>query len=125
MNRRNSYVQYLEELIDAGMIGNSTEAVGAGVEKGPNGEIKTWPIVRDTLTVSPMEPRMLSENTLSAIKSLSERIPALSTYLAETDAKAKTDGPEAGSAPAATVADESAEARRLLVELDIMELETA
>lgn len=77
LNRRNRYVQFLEELITAGLVGNSTEAVSAGVTKGNNGEIVTWPLRRDSLTVQPMEPRMLSQNVLTAIKGLSEKYPSI------------------------------------------------
>ena len=70
LNRRNQYVKWLEELIDAGLVGNSSEAVPSGVEKAADGEIKAWPLRRDTLTVAPMEPRMLTQNALRAAKAL-------------------------------------------------------
>jgi len=69
LSRRNQYMQYLEQLIKSGWVGTSTEAVAKGVEI-ENGEIKAWPLKRDTLTVSPVEPRMLSENVLQAMKAL-------------------------------------------------------
>ena len=77
LNRRNRYVQFVEDLIKDGLVGNSTEAVSAGVQKGSNGEIKAWPLRRDTLTVSPMEPRMITQNALNAIKGLSEKYPGI------------------------------------------------
>lgn len=70
LNRRHKYVQWLAELIKAGLVGNSSEADPARVVKGSNGEIKRWPILRDTLTVSPMEPRMLTQNAVAALKAL-------------------------------------------------------
>jgi hypothetical protein len=70
LDRRNRYVQLLEELIDAGLIGNSSEAEPTGVEKAADGAIRRWPLVADTLTVTPMEPRMLSQNALQAAKAL-------------------------------------------------------
>lgn len=91
LNRRNRYVQFVEELIDAGLIGNSTEAVTTGVAKAPNGEIKTWPLRRDTLTVTPMEPRMLSQNAIAAIKGLSEKYPSLKALLDTPDAGQSND----------------------------------
>jgi cation transport regulator ChaB len=72
LNRRNKYVKMLEELIDAGLIGTSSEPVVAGVRKGVNGEIFNWPLRRDSLTVQPMDPRMLGENHLNVMKALSE-----------------------------------------------------
>ena len=68
LNRRNAYMSYLEELIGAGLIGTSSEA--SGIEKGDDGAIKTWPLVADTFTVSPMEPRMMNANVLQAAKAL-------------------------------------------------------
>lgn len=71
LNRRNKYVQFLEELLDAGLIGTSSEPVVSGVRKGTNGEIHNWPLKRDTLTVAPMDYRMLGENHLEVMKALS------------------------------------------------------
>ena len=70
LNRRNRYVKMLEALLDAGMIGSSTEPVQKGVVKGPDGEIQKWPLKRDSFSVSPMDPRMLSINHLDIVKAL-------------------------------------------------------
>lgn len=92
LNRRSKYVQWLEELIEAGLVGNSTEPVQKGVEKKENGEIVKWPLKRDTLTVMPMEPRMLTENMVTAMK-------ALHITLAETpgDEAGMTDKSKGGN----------------------------
>jgi len=71
LDRRQKYVQYLEELIEAGLIGNSSAAMPGAMEKKANGEITRWGLMRDTLTVQPMEPRMLLENPVAA-KALEE-----------------------------------------------------
>jgi HK97 family phage major capsid protein len=89
LSRRNQYMQYIKELIDAGLIGNSTEAVASAVEKTEDGEIKRWGLKRDTFTVAPMEPRMLSENALQAYKALG---------LAELEPEAAPEGVKAGDA---------------------------
>jgi hypothetical protein len=60
--RRNQYMQFLEELIDAGLVGNSSEALEDGIKRTKKGEILAWPIKRDTLTFSPAEPRMMTDN---------------------------------------------------------------
>lgn len=70
LNRRNMYVKFLEQLIDAGLVGSSSEPVQGKTKRGSNGEIKRWPLRRDTLTVNPMEPRMLTENVVHALKGL-------------------------------------------------------
>lgn len=75
LNRRAKYVKFLEELIDAGVVGTSSEAVSRDVRKKSSGEIVDWPLMRDSLTVTPMEPRMAGENVLSAAKALSELYP--------------------------------------------------
>lgn len=70
LDRRNQYVKYLEPLIEKGLIGNSTESIPREVQKAANGEITRWPLVRDALTVTPIESRMLTQNTLTALKAL-------------------------------------------------------
>ena len=71
LNRRNRYMQYLEQLIEAGLVANSSEAVDGAVQRDADGRIVRWPLRRDTLTVEPMEPRMLTANPL-AVKALAE-----------------------------------------------------
>lgn len=93
LNRRNQYMQYLEELIDAGLIGNSSEA--AEYEKEKTGEIKTWRLKRDSLTVMPAEPRMMSANVITAMKSLGLKLPADAVNESNDKAQGGQDKPEA------------------------------
>jgi HK97 family phage major capsid protein len=97
LNRRQKYVQWLEPLIEEGLIGNSSEAIPSEVVRAKNGEIKKWPLRRDTLTVNPMEPRMISENAFTAIKSLADNVPYFKAFLKdESDKPAVTESePEA------------------------------
>lgn len=81
LNRRQKYVNWLKDLVDAGLIGNSTEAIDTQVERGKDGEIKRWPLRRDTLTVNPMEPRMLNQNVMAAVKALQEVMPSLKSVI--------------------------------------------
>jgi hypothetical protein len=83
LDRRNQYMKYIEPLIEAGMIANSSEAVKAGVVTTENGEIKRWPLYKDALTVMPMEPRMMTENVISAVKGLAKDYPHLEALLPE------------------------------------------
>lgn len=76
LDRRKKYVQFLEELIEAGLVGNSSEAISTGVKTMPDGTIVKWPLKRDTITASPVEPRMLGENVLQALKGLSDVFPS-------------------------------------------------
>lgn len=77
LNRRNRYVQMLEPLIKAGLIGTSSEAIPDKVSKAANGEILTWPLMGDALTVNPMDYRMMDSNTLTALKALALEVPAV------------------------------------------------
>jgi len=122
LNRRNQYVQFLEELIKLGLIGTSSEPIQNGAKSAKNGEITEWPLMRDTLTVTPMEPRMMSENTLTAFKALSQRIPALKSYIGNAGEDAKTDRPEADRTSADPVANKSDVAKRLSIEVELLEL---
>ncbi len=81
LDRRNIYMNYIEVLIDAGMIANSTEALIDGIEKTKSGEIEKWPLKRDTLTVAPMEPRMMTSNVIGAVKGLAKAYPHLEALL--------------------------------------------
>lgn len=75
LNRRADYMRFLEKLIHAGVIGTSSMAVPKQTARKNTGEITEWPLMRDTLTVTPMEPRMVDENALMAAKSLHEIFP--------------------------------------------------
>ena len=100
LDRRNQYVKYLEVLIDAGLIGNSSTTTVAGAKTTRSGEITKWPLERDTLTVMPMEPRMMTDNVISAVKGLAKTYPNLEVLLPEG-----SEDPTHGT----TVGDESGE----------------
>lgn len=87
LNRRNKYVQMLEALLDAGMIGSSSEPVQKGVIKGEDGEIKEWPMKRDSFSVWPMDPRMLSVNHLELVKALRDDPDGVVVYEAVFNAE--------------------------------------
>lgn len=94
LSRRGQYVQWLETLIDAGLVGNSSEAIRGQVRKADNGEILEWPLKRDSLTVMPMEPRMLAENPIMA-----KAIEALKSLRYPTQAEAAETAPAVDSKP--------------------------
>lgn len=81
LNRRNAYVRMIEPLIEAGLVGTSSEAITRQVQKKATGEIVRWPLRRDTLTVAPFEPRMLDTNVLQTVKALADEWPALKAAL--------------------------------------------
>jgi 2'-5' RNA ligase len=114
LNRRNKYVKYVEHLFDQGVFGASSEAISERVQRKANGEIVVWPLRRDTITVSPMDPRQLSQNTLTAIKALSQRVPALKTIVDGAERLGLEASPEAARKTAA-----DAERKALLLELEL------
>lgn len=96
LNKRNKYVQWLKQLIADGLIGTSSEPVQKGVKKAANGEILEWPLYRDTLTIKPMEWRMMSENTLQALKALAQADVQAAKAIVEQSENAQ-DGEIAGA----------------------------
>ncbi len=102
LNRRKNYVQWVEELITAGLVGTSSEAVQKGVQIKNNGEIVKWPLKKDTLTVTPMEPRMLvGGNVLNAYKALGlyKEVTPPEGDLQVDDRQGGQDKPEADAKP--------------------------
>lgn len=87
LDRRNDYMQFIEPLIDAGMVGTSSKAVNGKFVVADNGEITKWPLHRDSLTVMPAEPRMMTNNVVSALKSLAKTFPELKAMLPEDPGK--------------------------------------
>ena len=95
LSRRAEYMDYITDLIEAGMMGTSSEAVRGKVSKTRDGEITVWPLKRDSLTLTPMEPRMVSENILQAAKSLHSFFPSAKSLAslvgAETEVENKIE----------------------------------
>jgi len=129
LNRRNAYMRYLEQLVEAGMVGNSSEAVPGKAAKGEDGEIKVWPLKRDTLTVTPMEPRMMKENVLQAYK-------ALGLFTEDEQPEAEPEASDGGDAVKSeptnenepiktTMEDEMAENEAITVNLEDLKAMTA
>ena len=81
LNRRAEYMEFIEALIEEELLGTSSEATGK--TKVKDGIIEVWPLKRDALTVMPAEKRMMSANAISAIKSLSDKMPNLKSLLPE------------------------------------------
>lgn len=86
LNRRAKYVDYLVQMIEAGIVGNSSESIRGKAKRTRDGEITHWPLKRDTLTVTPMEPRMVTENVIAAAKSLAAAFPGSRSLAALTGA---------------------------------------
>jgi HK97 family phage major capsid protein len=115
LNRRAAYMQWLEELIKAGLVGNSTEAIDKGVKKHADGEIMVWPLRRDTLTVNPMESRMLTENAVAAFKALGlQKKLVITPDLGANTATQTPEGKPEAEKSAASEGGESADIKPIL-----------
>lgn len=95
LDRREKYVsQFIEPLARAELLGSSSEATPKGIQKTATGEITRWPLKRQSFTVTPAEPRLLTDNQLRVIKSLSNEYPQLKSLLQggqETAANGEAD----------------------------------
>ncbi len=77
LNRREWYVRELvEPLAMAGLLGGSSEAIPGKVVKS-GGRIDVWPLMRYALTVTPADPRQITDHQIQLVKSLANRYPAL------------------------------------------------
>lgn len=77
LNRRNRYLKFLEELIDAGMVTTASQPIQNRVKRGKNGEIIAWPVRRDSLVVPAAAQRSLSTGQRRAMKALDLALPRL------------------------------------------------
>ncbi len=94
LNRQAKYMSLLETLIDANMVGTSSQSVTGKSVRVSSGEITQWPLMRDTLTFTPAEPRMLGGNALKAAQGLYEHFPeskSLALVVKPPDFKALID----------------------------------
>jgi len=131
LNRHNEYMRWVETLIEAGVVGTSSEAVEGGVEKSADGSIVRWPLRRDTLTITPMEWRNKTENVVQAFKALGVPVPSDNQPVAEPEpATEATPSPEPEASPEADAATQQraavdvakARARLQLFKLSLEEL---
>lgn len=95
LDRRQWYVsEVAEPLLEAQLVGGSSQATDNGIVVEKSGAIKKWPLKRHTLTVWPADPRQLTEHQVNVIKSINTKYPTLKSYLLEVlqgDSTAKTD----------------------------------
>ena len=74
LKRQARYMDTMKRMIESGLIGTSSASVN-GKAKRIGSEIVEWPLKRDSLTLTPAEPRMLSSNVLSDVKTLYRAFP--------------------------------------------------
>lgn len=112
LDRREWYVrEFVEPLVRAELVGTSSEAAPKGIRKSLDGTIQAWPLKRQSLTVMPMEPRMMLEHQLRVVKSLAKYSPALKALLRKGGQETAADGRDAR--------------RALEIELNLLELEAS
>lgn len=84
LSRRNKYVDWLTDLIEAGKVGTSSQAIRGRTKRAEDGFIEQWPLFRDSLTVNPMQWENvgdLPESVINSLKALAEASPALANEL--------------------------------------------
>jgi len=70
LDRKQAYVSnFVEPLLEAGLLGTSSEATPKAIVN-KDGEIIKWPLKRQTFTVNPMEPKLLTDHQIKIVKSL-------------------------------------------------------
>lgn len=121
LDRANQYATAIQQLASASKIGTSSGTLSGARRVEKSGRIARWPIVELSGTPWPADPRQRTEHPVAEMKSMFKSIGLELDIQADDDESAKT-GPEAGRKPAATVAGESGDAQRLLIELDILEM---
>ena len=100
LDRRGAYLRYLEDLVKADMVGTSSEAADGIKRNKETGEILAWPLKRDALTVTPAEPRMMTDNVITAIKNLAISNPDLEALLPQDTGDVSSAGATARGASA-------------------------
>ncbi len=118
LDRAHAYYKAIKELAARGYLKLSSDSAPQWVqrEKQANGAnfVKRWPLITASTTVTPMEPRMMPVE--------------VKAYLAELGYTPIDDSPEAINSESVRrdgVKTDDERARRLILELDILELETA
>ncbi len=98
LDRRKKYVKELvEPLARAELLATSTEAVQPRVKVEDDGWLSRWPLKRQSITVMPAEPRLMTESQLSIIKSLAEQYPTyLKAFVPEAASTTATNDATAG-----------------------------
>lgn len=84
LSRRNKYVDWLTDLIEAGKVGTSSQAIRGRTKRAEDGFIEQWPLFRDSLTVNPMQWENvgdLPDSVINSLKALAEASPALANEL--------------------------------------------
>ena len=118
LDRAHAYYKAMRELARRGYLKPSTDSAPQWVlrEKQENGTnfIKRWPMISSSLTVTPMEPRMMPVEVKAYLAELGMDI----------DDSQEANDPDAVEADGRKAADDE-RARVLLLELELLELETA
>ncbi len=102
LNRREWYVRELvEPLAMAGLLGGSSEAIPGKVVKS-GGRIDVWPLMRYALTVTPADPRQITDHQIQLVKSLANRYPTLKHLMTADGDNTQTQSEEVTTITAET-----------------------
>jgi len=75
LSRQARYMSSIETLIEAKSLGTSSQCTPRASERKSSGEITRWPLMRDSLTFTPCEPRMLGDNVVESVNELKSFFP--------------------------------------------------
>lgn len=123
LDQANQYISAIRQLVDSKGLGTSSGTLSGAVRVEKSGRIARWPIVEVSATPTPADPRQRTEHPVSEAKSLFKSIGLeLDTYIGNSGDPAKAAKAKADGTSAPTAADESDAAKRLSIELELLEL---
>lgn len=119
LNRRHRFIKAIQRLIEMGKISSSSEPYQDMVRKGADGRIEKWGLFRDSLTMQPMEIRMMPEfaNFKSALTDEEKTVLLEYGIIANED----SDTPEAESIEDNAGSELKLKAKSMLIQLELDE----
>lgn len=114
LDKRHKYLKGIQALIQSGALGMSSDSAPHLVQRKRTGkatELLTWPLFGVSLTVSPMEPRMIP---VEALKSAYRAMGLDFDFPASPEPEVSSEG--------ATAQRDATRARRISLELSLLEL---
>lgn len=96
MKRHYRYAKDIKHLIEAGVVGSSTQAMRGHAKALPNGEITRWGLKRNTWTIEPMDATQI-QRLAHPLKSLGYELPEIPEAEAEAGGTPAPNATNAGT----------------------------
>lgn len=122
LDKANEYIDAIQQLSQKGVLGTSSGTLSGALNVEKSGRIARWPIVEISATTTPADPRQRTERPINELKSIFESIGLDLDISADSNKGKETAEPKAAKKTAASVMSE-VEKAKLLLEIDIMEIE--